>query len=89
MKCLNVFTFLILLFLSSCEDYPAPKGELCVATGHQASELACSNTALPTDDQQYFRHLEKSNFCTTAEQYERVRAYCADMRAELIKCKRD
>ena len=89
MKCYNVFMILTLLFLSSCKDYPAPKGELCVSTGHQASELACSNTALPEDKQKYFRHLEKADFCTEPDQYERVRSYCADLRAELIKCKRD
>jgi len=87
-KCWNLFIILILSCLVSCKDFPPPKGELCTATGHQASELACSNTALPEEDQKYFRHLEKADMVTNPDQFERVQAYCIDLRQELIKCKR-
>ena len=88
MKCSNVLALLILSCLSSCKDFPPPKGELCVATGFQSSELACDNSALAEDKRKYFRHLEKSDIVTNPDQFERVQAYCIDLRQELIKCNR-
>ena len=88
MKFWNVLALLILSCLTSCKDFPPPKGELCVSTGFQASELACDNSALPEEKRKYFRHLKKNDMCTEAAQFERVQAYCIDLRQELIKCKR-
>ena len=84
----NVLIILTLSFLSSCKDFPPPKGELCVATGFQSSEIACSNTALPEDKRKYFRQLEKGDMVTEPAQFDRVQAYCIDLRQELIKCNR-
>ncbi len=75
-----------MLFLGSCKDYEPPKGELCKATGFQASELACDNSALPDDKRTYFRHLRPGDVCTETAQFERVQAYCIDLRKDLIKC---
>lgn len=87
-KCYSLFIILILSCLSSCKDYPFPKTELCVATGFQSSEVACSNTAKPDGEQKYFRQLEKGDMVTNPNDFERVQTYCIDLRQELIKCKR-
>lgn len=87
MKCLSLLSLLILLSASKCSKYPPPTGELCLASGFQASELACNNPNL--DEPKYFRSLKKGDVCVVPTRFQDMQEYCIDLRADLIKCKRN
>lgn len=75
---------LAILTISSCKNYKPPKVELCGVT--QDGDLACNDPRLDNSD--YFRIPEVGDLCTNANDYEKMRSYCINLRTKLIKCER-
>lgn len=75
---------LIIFFLQSCKQYPPPKSELCAQ--HSGGTLVCNDPRRVP--QNYERFPQNGDLVTSPESFERVKAYCAELRTNLIKCER-
>ena len=84
LKLLNVL--IVLILISSCNQYKPPQVELCGVTGD--GDAACNDQRLPDNQQNYFRPLNTGDLCTNPNDYEKMRTYCIDLRERLINCER-
>lgn len=81
MKLIAIVYLILLLSLTSCNSFPPPHTELCIATDE--GDLACNYK-----EESYFRELMRSDIVTTADDYRILKQYVNDLREKLIKCKR-
>lgn len=72
------------VLITSCKRFPPPKAELCAY--HTSGVLVCNDSRREPKD--YERKPMNGDLVTTPESFERVKAYCAEMRSKLIKCER-
>lgn len=78
-----LFVTLIALF-SGCKKHVPPKSELCAWLKSQ-NLLICDDPRRPKNSQGYKRKIENGDVCTKPESFERTKAYCVDLRTQLIK----
>ena len=79
----------LLLILYSCKQYPPPKTELCIAG--EFGLFQCNDLRKIKRKQDYERSYpeQTTNYiCTNPSDFALVRNYCADLRRDLIKCKK-
>lgn len=80
---------LMLLSASSCDRYPPPKTELCISGDNDAFQ--CNDMRRDEGEQDYdltYPHDTLNYICTNPQDYKSLKQYCTDLRAELIKCKK-
>lgn len=67
-----------------CKKFPPPSGELCAY--HTSGVLVCNDPRKKPSD--YERRPMNGDLVSAPESFERIKAYCAEMRSRLIKCER-
>lgn len=78
----------LLLSLTSCKvPYAPPKSELCITSyiGNEPT-FACNDAR--RDEPDYDLPYTENYICTNADDYEKIKLYCLDLRERLIKCER-
>ena len=62
----------------------APKAELCVS--HSSGVLICNDKRKKPQD--YERKINHGDLVTSPESFERVKSFCSELAAKLVKCER-
>ena len=72
----------LLVALSSCNTFPVPKTELCIAT--LEGDWACFDER--RDPESYFRDGVKGDIMTNIDDYRVMKSYILDLQEKAEKC---
>ena len=79
---MKFYVGLLMLLVSSCQNFPPPKGEICTAYGDGSGEFACIDTRT---EKEYDRYPHAGDILTNGKDYQQYYNYCNDLRKELIE----